>query len=125
MNIQEALDQTDQMKPNMMNRALKIRYLQELDQMIWREILLKHVHRPSQREMPRYTEDTDPGKELLAPDPYSKVYKYWLMAKIDEQNLEMDKYNNDSALFNTAYMELHDWWNRTFMPIQRHRQIHI
>ena len=75
--------------------------------------------------MPVYTEDTDPGQELLAPDPYSKIYKYWLMSKIDEQNLEMDKFNNDNAMFATAYMELQDWWNRTYMPIQRHRQIRI
>lgn len=125
MNIQEALDQTDRMKPNMMGRDMKIRYLRELDQMIYREILLRHEHDEEQEVMPDYSEDTDPGKELLSPDPYSKVYKYWLMAKIDEQNLEMDKFNNDNALFESAYMELQDWWNRTYMPIQRHRQIHI
>ena len=32
MNIQEALDMTDRMKPNMMPRDMKIRYLQELVQ---------------------------------------------------------------------------------------------
>ena len=47
------------------------------------------------------------------------------MTKIDLQNLEMDKYNNDRALFENAYGEMSDWWNRTYMPVQRHRQIWI
>ena len=41
MNIQEALDMADQMKPNMMDRQVKIAFLQELDQLIYKEILLK------------------------------------------------------------------------------------
>ena len=115
----------DQMKPNMMPREMKIRFLQELDQMIYEEILLKHEHTQEEETKPEYDSDTDPGTELLVPDTYAMVYVYWLMSKIDMQNLEMDKYNNDRALFEHAYAEMHDWWNRTRMPVQRHRQIWI
>ena len=125
MTIQQALDQADQMKPNMMARELKIWFLQEIDQQIYKEILLKHAHEAEQEVMPAYDEDSDPGTVLLAPEPYSKVYKYWLMTKIDEQNLEWDKYNNDRAMYENAYNELHDWWNRTYMPISRNRQLWI
>ena len=72
-----------------------------------------------------FTNDTDPGTVLIVPDPYSMLYPYWLMSKIDLQNLEMDKYNNDRTLFENAYDTMHDWWNRTKMPIARHREIHI
>ena len=41
MNIQEVLDLADQLKPNMMTRQVKIAFLQELDQKIYKEILLK------------------------------------------------------------------------------------
>ena len=125
MNIQEALDFADGLKPNMMPAQMKIAFLQEIDQLIYKEILLKHEHTAEQEVLPEYDTDTDRGTELLVPDPYSMLYPYWLMSKIDLQNLEMDKFNNDNALFESAYMELQDWWNRTFMPIQRHRQIHI
>ena len=42
MNIQKALDLADSMKPNMMAKPVKIAFLQELDQLIYKEILLKH-----------------------------------------------------------------------------------
>ena len=125
MTIQQALDQADSLKPNMMDRNMKIVFLQEIEQKIYREILLKHEHAEEQEVLPEYDADSDAATVLLVPDPYSVVYVYWLLTKIDLQNLEMDKYNNDRALFENAYGEMSDWWNRTYMPVQRHRQIWI
>ena len=125
MNIQQALEIADGMKPNMMDRQMKIAFLQEIEQLIYNEILLKHEHEPAQEVPPAYDEDTDDGTVLIVPDPYSMLYPYWLMSKIDLQNLEMDKYNNDRALFENAYNTMHDWWNRTYMPINRNRQLWI
>lgn len=125
MNIQEALDFADGLKPNMMPAQMKIAFLQEIDQLIYKEILLKHEHTAEQEVLPEYDTDTDRGTELLVPDPYSMLYPYWLMSKIDLQNLEMDKYNNDRALFENAYNTMQDWWTRTYMPIMKNRQIWI
>lgn len=125
MNIQEALDLADGMKPNMMTRQTKIGFLQEIDQKIYHEILLTHEHEAEEEVLPEYDEDTDDGTELLVPDPYSSLYPFWLMSRIDLLNQELDKYNNDRALFENAYNEMHDWWNRTKMPVQRNRQIWI
>ena len=119
MNIQEALDFADQMKPNMMSRQVKIAYLQEIDQLIYEEILLKHEHTQEQEVMPEYDTDTPDGTELLVPDPYSMLYVYWLMSKIDLLNMELDKYNNDRTLFENAYDTMSDWWTRTKMPIRQ------
>lgn len=118
MNIQKALDLADQMKPNMMDQAMKIHFLEEIDQLIHDEIILKHEHTEDQEKKPEYDSDTDPGEALLVPDPYSELYVYWLMSKIDLQNLEMDKYNNDRALFENAYDTMSDWWTRNHMPLQ-------
>lgn len=125
MNIQTALDRADMMKPNMMERALKVAALSELDGLIHREIILKHEHPEEMDTFDGYTEDTDSGTELLAPWPYDEMYGYWLMCKIDEQNLEYDKYQNDRTEFNNRYEMFHDWWRREHMPIQRNRQIRI
>lgn len=125
MNIQEALDLADQMKPNMMSRQVKIGFLQEIDQKIYKEILLKHEHTEEEEVLPEYDIDTDGGTELLVPDPYSILYVFWLESRIDLLNQEQDKFNNDRALFENAYMEMHDWWNRERMPIRRHRQLWI
>ena len=125
MNIQTAIDRADEMKPNMMSRELKIAALSELDGLIHREIILKHEHPEESETFTGYTKDTDPGTELIAPWPYDEIYGYWLMARIDEQNLEMDKYENDRAKFNAAYDMFHDWWRREHMPLSRNRELWI
>ena len=126
MTIQDAINQADRMKPNMMDRGLKIRALSELDGMIHREIILKHVHFPWQTMFKGYDEGTDEGQELLVPYPYAEdVYTYWLMARIDHQNMEMDKYNNDRALFENAYETFHDYWRRNHMPLTRIREYRL
>lgn len=125
MNIQEALDLADGMKPNMMTRQTKIHFLQEIDQKIYTEILLTHEHEAEEEVMPEYDTETDDGTELIVPDPYSSLYPFWIMSRIDLLNQELDKYNNDRALFENAYNEMHDWWNRTKMPVQQNRQLWI
>ena len=125
MNIQTALDRADEMKPNMMSRELKIAALSELDGLIHREIILKHWHLPKDIVFKGYTKDTDPGTELLAPWPYDEMYTSWLMARIDQQNLEMDKYENDRIQFNAQYERFQDFWRRTHMPLSWNRQLRI
>lgn len=125
MNIQEALDLVDQMKPNLMDREMKIKFLSEIEGLIHHELRLKHAHSPEEHVCPKFDEATDPGTELMAPDPYAMVYVYWVMAKIDLRNLETDKYNNDNALFASAYNTLSDWWTRTRMPISTVRELRL
>ena len=123
MTLQEALDMADEMKPNMMKRETKIRHLTDLEEMIWAEIVMKHIHTPQQAVKPHYTNDSDPGTVLLVPDPYSKVYWKWLMAQIDTENQEDARFNIDMTHFDNAYTEMSAWWTRTFMPIQRTREL--
>ena len=128
MTLQGAIDQADERKPNSMSRSLKVNLLSELDGLICREILAKHAHLdgdPDYEHFTGYDDSTDQGTALIAPWPYDKMYAYWLMANIDEQNLEMDKYNNDSAQFNNYYRQFADWWRRTHMPAQAVRQFNF
>ena len=150
MRIQEALDKIDLMRPNMVKKQLKIAALSELDGLIRREIIDNHGNgkRPmtlmekiiflppeeraeadeeqeEETEFAGYNIETDPSTELLAPFPYDEIYLYWLASKVDFQNLEMDKYNNDRVLFNNAWETLSDWWTRTHMPRQRVREFRL
>lgn len=125
MTIQEALDQLDEMKPNMMSRKLKIKYLNEIEELIHAEILLRHEHDEEQEEKPVYSEQSDPGTVLIVPDPYSSVYVYWLMTKVDIQNQEDARYNVDRAHFENAYDTMSDWWTRTRMPLTKVREFRL
>ena len=74
---------------------------------------------------PEYDNDSDDGTEMIIPSPYDMLYVYWLMAKIDHLNQEIDKYNNDRALFDNAYEQASDWWTRTHRPIQKTREFRL
>lgn len=123
MTIQEVLDRVDEMKPNLMDRGFKIKYLSEIEGLIHTELRLKHEHTAEEHILPKYDEGTDAGTELIVPDPYAMVYVYWIMSKIDMRNLEIDKYNNDRLLFDNAYNMLSDWWTRTRMPLSCVREL--
>lgn len=125
MTLQEALDQVDELKPNMMSRKLKVKYLTEIEQLIHAEIVMKHEHPEEAEAKPVYSEQSDQGTELIVPDPYSMVYVYWLMSKIDIQNQEDGRYNIDRAHFENAYETMSDWWTREHMPIQRTREFRL
>ena len=117
MTIQQALDTADEMMPNMMSRRLKMAFLTEIEQLVHQEIIMKHEHTQEQETLPVYTEDKDPETELLIPDPYSKIYYYYLISRIDEQNLEIDKFNTHWALFENNYDTMSDWYTRNHMPL--------
>ena len=117
MTIQQVLDITDKMLPNFMDRKLKLHFLTQIEQLIVKEIIMKHVHTKEQEQLPVYGEDTDPGTELLIPEPYSDLYYYYLMSKIDEQNLEFDKFNAHRTMFENLYGTMSDWYTREHMPL--------
>lgn len=125
MTIQGAIALADELKPNLMTRAAKLAFLNEIEGMIHAELLMKHVHTQAEEQRPVYDDDTDPSTELLIPSPYEMLYPYWIISKIDHQNQEMDKYNNDRALFENAYQQAADWMNRERQPIRRVREIRI
>ena len=125
MTIHEAIDNLDEMKPNMMSNRLKIAALGRLDGLIMSEIISKHEGAEDYPAFTGYTEETDPGTVLLAPWPYDEMYTYWLMAEVDRQTMETDKYNNDMVTFNQKYEMFHDYWRRNHMPLTNVRELRI
>lgn len=152
MTIQEALDRIDLMRPNMVAKEIKVAALSELDGLVWREIIKNHEDGTQRRLTPEeqilflspedrtigqeteeeteetfagYTIETDPGTELLVGFPYDEIYTWWLASKVDWQNQEFDKYNNDRTLFNNAYDTYSDWYTRNHMPKRRVREFRI
>lgn len=65
-----------------------------------------------------YTDESDLGKTLLIPEPYSDVYVHYLCSQVDLVNAETGKYQNDSALYNNAWTIYSDYYTRTHMPLQ-------
>ena len=65
-----------------------------------------------------YDQSTPRDTVLLVPEPYTNVYIYWLLSQIDLGNAEINKYNNDSAMFKAAWNEYSDHYTAEHMPRQ-------
>ena len=116
MTIEEAIKTVDDFKPNQYEHETKVKWLSNLDGMIFRELICTHAGHHG-RCFDGY-DGAPPNRELLVPFPYADdVYNYWLQAQIDKENGEMTKYNQSVALYNNAYRQYASWYNRTHMPL--------
>lgn len=123
MTIQAAIDMIDTLKPNMFPALQKVAWLNDLDGMIYREIIRTHHGAEQYATFRGYDQDTSTNTELLAREPYSDVYRHYLAAQMDIANRESEEYAKDMVLYNNAWQTLADWWNREHMPIQRAREL--
>lgn len=123
MTIQEAISLVDRLKPNQYEAIHKIRWLSKLDGMIWKEVMMTHVGLTCEQILEGFNgyEDASNDTELLVPYPYdADIYNYYLQSMIDKENGEMAKYNQSAMLYNNAYKEFVNWYNRTHRPIPLH-----
>lgn len=112
MTISQAISRTNDLCPNPYTESQKKLWLSRLD-----GIIKKEIH-GSDEPLPDYA--TAAGTtELLVPFPYDEIYIYWLITQIYLNNAEMDNYNAELVLYNTAYVDYANYYNRTNMPIQK------
>ena len=114
MTINGAIDFLDGQKPNAYPEENKRAWLDKLDRMVFREILETHEGGPE--DFAGYDAQTDGETVLLIPDEFRDVYLYWLCAMVDFANQETQRYTNSMIMFNSAYADFGNWWNRTHMP---------
>lgn len=117
MTIGKALEIIDRLKPNRFKREDKVRWISELDALIWQELITTHEGSTGSA-FPGYPEDASDNTELLVKFPNDSLYLRYLESQIDLHNQEITKYNNSRQLFNNAYLTYTDWYNRTHMPKQ-------
>lgn len=116
MTIAQAIEMVDKLYPNHFEEATKIAWLAELDGKVFNDILSTHEDAPESFEM--YTYDTDKDTMLLVPPPYSySVYIRYLEMMMNQEYKETDRYNQAAALFNSAYLDFENWYNRTHLPL--------
>ena len=123
MTVQQMVTKVDELRPNQYTNERMVAWIYQLELLIW-EALVKTHERPEglREELMPYDEE-HMTQEMLAPDVWASVYEWWLYAQMDLANMELDKYNNDMAMYNTVWRELEAWWNRHYMPVQRVKAI--
>lgn len=120
MNALEIIIEVNDLLPNQYDNDLKLKWLEDLDGKIFRELIKRHCD-PETVESFSEADYRDEEVELLIPAPYARdVYVNFLRGKVAEANAEADRYNMYAAAFNAAYQEYAALYNsRTPMKRQR------
>ena len=113
MTALEAIALTDALLPNAYDTACKLRWLSELDGMIFRELLSWHEDAP---EAPGTLREED---TLLVGAPYHGLYADYLAAMIHMHDAEFERYSNAMLRYNSAYAAFACDYNRNHMPLCR------
>ena len=123
MLIREIINSADEMRNNDISEIQKIKWLSELDESLFEEIVLTHESEellsvrdggePEFRVFP-YKEDT---VSLIAPNRFRPMYEHFLCAKIDYCQNEIERFENDSALFNSSFNKFKAWYNENHLPL--------
>ena len=124
MTIRRAIETCDRLKPNMYDEDVKLAWLSALEGRIVTELLDKHRGCEGV-DFTGYDENTPDGTELLIQGPYEDIYVKWLMCQVDFHNAEAARYNNSAAMYNTAWVDLANWVNRTYRPKQGARIVRL
>lgn len=115
MTINEVLTEVNELKPNVYDDEIMIRWISVLEGKIVDEIIKTHAL-DGIVDFNGYTiEDLD--KELIVPNTYADVYKYYIFAMMDANNQEASRYASSMALFNSAYKDFASYYNRNNRPI--------
>lgn len=118
MKIREAIETVDRLMPNQYENPDKIRWLSELDGIVYRDIICTHEHETEPAEFTGYDESVDYETELLIPWPYDEIYRWYLSMKICDANGETTKYSNEAAKYNSYWQGYFNAYNQAHMPKQ-------
>ena len=114
MLISELIEYINEIKPNAFPNEVKISWLNEVEGMVWTDIMLLS---PLEYKEYAYNDKTGEGDcELLVIAPHSKLYNVYLCAMIDFYNSEYDKYQNSITLFNAYFGEFSRWYAMHYRP---------
>ena len=125
MKLIDAINEVNNLKPNMYELTDKIKWLSRLDRRIFEQIIL--THELSEEEQEPYRNDdgdlvfegydeNDQDKELIVHEPYDELYTHWLSAQIDWNNREFIGFNSSNAMFEATYGAFRNAFNQTHMP---------
>lgn len=117
ITIGEVLSLVDSIKPNTRTAEEKILWLNNIDRMVYEEIIKAHEGFESVA-FDGYGEDTPQTQVLLIPKHYgADIYRFFFETQIDLANAEYSKYNTSMQLFQMAYNNYAQAYTREHMPL--------
>lgn len=113
MTAEQAICLADLTRPNEYEPELKLFWLSRLDGQIQAELFQTHAGGDGEP----YAGDGGAERELLVGWPFDDLYVRFLVMRIDLENGELERYNNDAAAFNRMYQSYAGWYTHHHMPL--------
>ena len=115
MTINDVITQVQTLKLNQISEEIMVRWISVLEGKIIDEIILTH-ELAEIVEFSGYTID-DMNTELIVPDTYADLYIFYVEAMIDQTNNEPARYASSNAMFQNAWQDYANYYNRNNRPI--------
>jgi hypothetical protein len=119
MTIAELIAVVDEVRPNQLSKQLKTMWLSEIEHRVFEEVVSRAIDFCPNFVFKPYVYDLNDETELMIPDVYGDVYRSYIYSKIDYALGEIDRYNNDAALFQAAWDDFAGWYRRNHYPKER------
>ena len=121
MTVMDIIDRVDSLEPNDYCPEQKLHWLSTLDGKVFHEVIQTH-HDANIHHLPKYVNGNE---EPIIPAPYGEdIYYYYLQAMIAAENSETQRYNKRMTMFNAAYTDWTNHYNKTHMPKSCGRQFY-
>lgn len=118
MEIKEMIETVDKLTPNAYETEDKIKWLKHLDLQIYDEVITG-CEGADAVTIGEYDREHYDDTQLLAPDMFSDLYRWYLEAQIGKANGETARYNNALILFQSKWQEYCNWYMRHNKPLSQ------
>ncbi len=113
MKAMDIIERVDLLEPNDYGPEQKLHWLSTLDGKIFHEVIETHEDAATD-VLPTYVNGDE---ELIIGEPYGEdIYYYYLQAMIAAENSETQRYNKRMTMYNAAYQDWTNYYNRTHKP---------
>lgn len=93
-----------------------IRWIAEAEAAVVDNVLSRYEDFDEKKINISYDENTDTVTELLAPQPYSRIYEFYVKANINYSRDELERYQNDLAQYKGAMDDFWVFYNQRHKP---------
>lgn len=115
MKIIEVIERADSLYPNSYTAEEKIKWCDELGEMLKREYAKTYVGNVQED----YTKISEPMEdETVAPPPYDAMYIDYILAKCCYYQRDYEAYNQHTMLFDTRLNDFAKWYIERNMPVR-------
>ena len=114
MTLAELIAYVDQVRPNAYDKDVMTGWVNGIERQVWEQVINRAEDAVDYPGL--YVYDMDAERPLLVDDSHKDVYVTYLLAQMDYANMEIDRYNVDSAMHQAAWDGYAAEYRRNHLP---------